>query len=37
MVSGSDDFTLFLWYPGENKKHVARMTGVLVRYVVFFK
>ncbi len=27
LVSGSDDFTLFLWEPGENKKHVARMTG----------
>ena len=27
LVSGSDDFTLFLWTPSENKKHVARMTG----------
>ncbi|XP_064391619.1 notchless protein homolog 1-like isoform X2 [Halichondria panicea] len=27
MVSGSDDFTLFLWQPGESKKHLARMTG----------
>ena len=27
LVSGSDDFTLFLWTPAENKKHVARMTG----------
>ena len=27
LVSGSDDFTLCLWNPGENKKPVARMTG----------
>ena len=27
MVSGSDDFTLFLWNPSESKKHIARMTG----------
>ena len=27
LVSGSDDFTLFLWRPSEGKKHVARMTG----------
>lgn len=27
LVSGSDDFTLFLWQPSESKKHVARMTG----------
>ncbi|XP_076805283.1 notchless protein homolog 1-like [Clavelina lepadiformis] len=27
MVSGSDDFTLFLWNPSEEKKHLARMTG----------
>ncbi len=27
LVSGSDDFTLFLWQPGESKKPVARMTG----------
>jgi len=27
MVSGSDDFTLFLWQPSESKKHIARMTG----------
>ena len=27
LVSGSDDFTLFLWRPGESKKAVARMTG----------
>ena len=30
MVSGSDDFTLFLWQPSENKKPIARMTGWLV-------
>lgn len=27
MVSGSDDFTLFLWNPSEEKKSIARMTG----------
>lgn len=27
LVSGSDDFTLFLWDPGESKKPKARMTG----------
>nr|CAB3264348.1 notchless protein homolog 1 [Phallusia mammillata] len=27
MVSGSDDFTLFLWNPSEEKKALARMTG----------
>lgn len=27
MVSGSDDFTLFLWNPSESKKHIARLTG----------
>uniref|UniRef100_H2ZLW4 NLE domain-containing protein n=1 Tax=Ciona savignyi TaxID=51511 RepID=H2ZLW4_CIOSA len=27
MVSGSDDFTLFLWNPSQEKKSVARMTG----------
>lgn len=27
LVSGSDDFTLFLWHPEGNKKPVARMTG----------
>ncbi len=31
LVSGSDDFTLFLWEPGESKKHVARMTGKVER------
>ena len=27
MVSGSDDFTLFLWQPTTEKKSLARMTG----------
>lgn len=27
LVSGSDDFTLFLWEPEDSKKHIARMTG----------
>ena len=27
MVTGSDDFTLFLWEPVEGKKPVARLTG----------
>lgn len=27
LVSGSDDFTLFLWKPETDKKSVARMTG----------
>lgn len=27
MVSGSDDFTLFLWNPTEDKKPLARLTG----------
>ena len=27
LVSGSDDFTLFLWYPENDKKCVSRMTG----------
>ena len=27
LVSGSDDFTLFLWRPAESKKPIARMTG----------
>lgn len=27
MVSGSDDFTLFLWQPTSEKKSLARMTG----------
>lgn len=27
LVSGSDDFTLFLWNPVEDKKPLARLTG----------
>ncbi|XP_071849132.1 notchless protein homolog 1-like [Apostichopus japonicus] len=27
LVTGSDDFTLFLWHPETDKKSVARMTG----------
>jgi WD40 repeat protein len=27
LVSGSDDFTLFLWEPSDNKKPLERMTG----------
>ena len=27
LVSGSDDFTLFLWHPEQDKKPVSRMTG----------
>ncbi|CAM9810830.1 unnamed protein product [Chrysoparadoxa australica] len=27
LVSGSDDFTLFLWNPAEDKKPIARLTG----------
>jgi len=27
LVSGSDDFTLFMWKPASEKKHEARMTG----------
>merc|ERR1712013_678484 len=27
LVSGSDDFTLFLWKPGSEKTPIARMTG----------
>lgn len=37
LVSGSDDFTLFLWNPAEDKKPLARMTGhsALVNEVLF--
>lgn len=37
LVSGSDDFTLFLWEPEENKKPIARMTGhqALINEVMF--
>lgn len=27
LVSGSDDFTLFLWLPEKEKRPLARMTG----------
>ncbi|KAG1659389.1 hypothetical protein FOA52_004389 [Chlamydomonas sp. UWO 241] len=27
MVSGSDDFSMFLWTPATSKQHIARMTG----------
>lgn len=27
LVSGSDDFTMFMWEPSTSKKAVARMTG----------
>lgn len=39
LVSGSDDFTLFLWEPAEKKQHIARMTGhqQLVNQVNFFR
>lgn len=37
LVSGSDDFTLFLWQPENDKKPVARMTGhqQLINEVLF--
>uniref|UniRef100_A0A3B3CDK6 Notchless protein homolog 1 n=1 Tax=Oryzias melastigma TaxID=30732 RepID=A0A3B3CDK6_ORYME len=37
LVSGSDDFTLFLWNPAADKKPLARMTGhsALVNEVLF--
>ncbi|KAJ6657343.1 hypothetical protein lerEdw1_002710 [Lerista edwardsae] len=37
LVSGSDDFTLFLWVPAEDKKALGRMTGhqALINQVVF--
>jgi ribosome assembly protein 4 len=37
LVSGSDDFTLFLWKPSESKSPVTRMTGhqQLVNHIVF--
>lgn len=27
LVSGSDDFTMFMWKPEKEKKSIARMTG----------
>ncbi|PIO57630.1 WD domain, G-beta repeat protein, partial [Teladorsagia circumcincta] len=37
LVSGSDDFTMFLWNPSESKSAVARLTGhqQLVNQVMF--
>ncbi|KAG8587806.1 hypothetical protein GDO81_005787 [Engystomops pustulosus] len=37
LVSGSDDFTLFLWAPAEEKKPLQRMTGhqALINEVLF--
>lgn len=37
LVSGSDDFTLFLWKPETDKKPIARMTGhqQLINHVQF--
>ncbi|KGL81881.1 Notchless protein 1, partial [Tinamus guttatus] len=37
LVSGSDDFTLFLWKPAEDKKPLERMTGhqALINQVLF--
>lgn len=37
LASGSDDFTLFLWSPAEDKKPHARMTGhqALINQVLF--
>ena len=37
LVSGSDDFTMYLWLPESDKKPVARMTGhqQLINHVVF--
>ena len=31
LVTGSDDYTLFLWNAGHSKKPVARMTGEHVK------
>jgi len=37
MISGSDDFTLFIWEPAVAKKPIARMTGhqQLVNHVCY--
>lgn len=37
LVSGSDDFTLFLWQPENEKQPIARMTGhqQLINEVLF--
>ena len=37
LVSGSDDFTLFLWHPTESKQPVKRLTGhqQLINHIAF--
>lgn len=37
LVSGSDDFTMFMWQPSTSKAHLARMTGhvQLINHVCF--
>ena len=35
LVSGSDDFTLFLWQPAVGKKNIARMTGICTHTVPY--
>ncbi|XP_006820759.2 notchless protein homolog 1-like [Saccoglossus kowalevskii] len=37
LVSGSDDFTMYLWQPSEDKKSICRMTGhqQLINEVLF--
>lgn len=35
LVSGSDDFTLFLWEPETNSKNIGRMTGMNHNYSIF--
>lgn len=32
LVSGSDDFTLFLWNPEKEKKPLARLTGMSITH-----
>ena len=36
MVTGSDDFTMFLWQPSDSKKQIARMTGLNFVYILYF-
>jgi hypothetical protein len=33
MVSGSDDFTMFLWNPAKEKKSLARLTGAKAKKI----
>lgn len=37
LITGSDDFTMFLWEPARDKKPIARLTGhqQLVNHVTF--